>query len=355
MTVADCKTVLKTIMQHAASGALLLACVCTAGLVRAEDGIATVVASIHPASISVAAVSSGALEAPQADLEPPRIRSLLEHGWATESGQGQKRNRHLAASLYCQAARLGSAEGHYRAGNILAAAGDANLGRAMSFYTTAGQLGHEAAAVVLEKILAIGGEIRQVVPECLTGDPFGHALIFAEDLEEARQKLADMQKKEEQDLEDALAVFDLDAYLSSFKPEKARIASLVARYAPDFGIEPRLALAIASVESNFDPAAVSPRNAHGVMQLIPDTARRFNVKNLHDPVESIRGGLAYLRWLTNYFSGDVVRVIAAYNAGEGAVDRYSGLPPYEETRMYVRRVLDLAGLSRLVQPAVAKR
>ena len=67
------------------------------------------------------------------------------------------------------------------------------------------------------------------------------------------------------------------------------------------------------------------------------------------------GGLAYLRWLTNYFAGDVVRVIAAYNAGEGAVDRYSGLPPYEETRMYVRRVLDLAGLSRLAQPAVAKR
>ncbi len=287
---------------------------------------------------------------PLTELEPPRLRSLLEHAWAAESGIGQKRNRNLAADLYCQAARWGSPEGHYRAGVIFAQAGSANAARAIAFFMTAGQFGHARAFIALESLQKTTGPMQAVVPECLTGDPYERSPVLAAGDEDPKPPviIAQVQKEPE------VPTFDLSAYLRSFRPEKARIAGLVAQHASDFGIDPRLALAIASVESNFNPMAVSPKDARGVMQLIPDTAKRFNVKNVHDPVDSIRGGLAYLRWLNKYFAGDVVRVIAAYNAGEGAVDRYRGLPPFDETRMYVRRVLELAGLSSLIPP-VAKR
>jgi soluble lytic murein transglycosylase-like protein len=95
------------------------------------------------------------------------------------------------------------------------------------------------------------------------------------------------------------------------------------------------------VESNFNPKATSPKNAQGLMQLIPATARRFHVKNLYNPEQNIKGGLAYLRWLMTYFEGDVRLVAAAYNAGEGAVDKYKGVPPYPETKKYVNKIYRL--------------
>ena len=81
----------------------------------------------------------------------------------------------------------------------------------------------------------------------------------------------------------------------------------------------------------------------GLKQLLPDTAMRFKVKKLSDPVQNIRGGMAYLRWLLAYFEGDVSLTLAAYNAGERAVERYRGVPPYAETRMYVRRIIASIG------------
>ena len=81
--------------------------------------------------------------------------------------------------------------------------------------------------------------------------------------------------------------------------------------------------------------------AQGLMQLIPETAERFNVKKPFDPEQNIRGGLAYLRWLLAYFQGDIALVAAGYNAGEGAVNRYAGVPPYPETRGYVKRIREL--------------
>jgi soluble lytic murein transglycosylase-like protein len=97
------------------------------------------------------------------------------------------------------------------------------------------------------------------------------------------------------------------------------------------------------VESNFDPAAHSPKDARGLMQLIPATAARFKVTNPHNVDDNLRGGLTYLRWLLAYYRGHVALAAAAYNAGEGAVDRHQGVPPYPETRDYVRRVLQLYG------------
>lgn len=81
--------------------------------------------------------------------------------------------------------------------------------------------------------------------------------------------------------------------------------------APEYQLSPHLVLAVMASESNFDPWAVSPKNAQGLMQLIPDTAARFKVKRIADPVQNIRGGMAYLRWLMAYFQGDLSLVLAA--------------------------------------------
>ena len=117
------------------------------------------------------------------------------------------------------------------------------------------------------------------------------------------------------------------------------IERLVYQLAPQFNVNPKLALAIIAVESNFDTVALSNKNAKGLMQLIPDTARRFGVRNAFDPQQNIRGGMAYLRWLLAYYQGDVKLVAAAYNAGEGNVDKHHGIPPFAETQEYVRRVV----------------
>jgi soluble lytic murein transglycosylase-like protein len=113
----------------------------------------------------------------------------------------------------------------------------------------------------------------------------------------------------------------------------------VQERAPHYGVDPRLAVSIVRAESNFNPLAVSPKNAQGLMQLIPATALRFGVRNPLDPQQNIEGGLAYLGWLLQRFDHDVVKASAAYNAGEGAVDRHQGVPPFPETRAYVARIL----------------
>lgn len=104
-------------------------------------------------------------------------------------------------------------------------------------------------------------------------------------------------------------------------------------------VSPALALAVISVESAGRARAVSSAGAQGLMQLIPATAARFGVEDSMDPGQNIRGGIAYLDWLLGEFGGDVVLALAGYNAGEGAVRRNGGVPPYAETRDYVPRVL----------------
>jgi hypothetical protein len=122
-------------------------------------------------------------------------------------------------------------------------------------------------------------------------------------------------------------------------PDRQIIETWVNLLAPEYGIDPRLVLALITVESNFDPRARSPRNAQGLMQLLPATAERFAVSDIWDPVQNISGGLTYLRWLMEYYSGKVRLVLAAYNAGEDAVDHYQKIPPYDETKRYVMNIL----------------
>lgn len=111
-------------------------------------------------------------------------------------------------------------------------------------------------------------------------------------------------------------------------------------------VSPALALAVIAVESSGRADAVSHAGAQGLMQLIPATASRFGVGNSFDPVENIRGGVTYLEWLLNEFDHDVVLALAGYNAGEGAVRRNNGVPPFAETRDYVPRVLAAWNVAR---------
>jgi len=119
----------------------------------------------------------------------------------------------------------------------------------------------------------------------------------------------------------------------------AQFRSEIAEGASAAGIEPLLVEAVIAAESAFNPNALSNKGAQGLMQLMPATAERFDVADVWDPGENIRGGAAYLSQLDDAFNGDLRRVLAAYNAGEGAVMEHGGVPPYEETRTFVQRVL----------------
>lgn len=128
------------------------------------------------------------------------------------------------------------------------------------------------------------------------------------------------------------------APLRAIGPPPAEIVALVREQAPKYGLDPALVLAVIQVESAYRSDAVSPKEAAGLMQLIPDTAERFGVADVFSPAENIKGGIKYLRWLLAYFQGDVTLALAGYNAGERAVDRHKGVPPYDETRNYVRAI-----------------
>ena len=106
------------------------------------------------------------------------------------------------------------------------------------------------------------------------------------------------------------------------------------------GVSQSLVLAVIAVESAGRARARSPKGALGLMQLIPATAQRFGVRDAFDPAQNVAGGVEYLDYLLDRFGGDVILALAGYNAGEGAVDRYGGVPPFDETRAYVVRVLD---------------
>jgi len=124
------------------------------------------------------------------------------------------------------------------------------------------------------------------------------------------------------------AVFDREA-----------LRDLAGRIARKYQVDEALVRAVIEVESRYDAFAVSPRGAMGLMQLMPDTASRFAVHNVFNPVENVDGGVRYLKVLLERYSGQVRLVLAAYNAGEEAVDHFQGIPPFRETEQYVVRVL----------------
>ena len=125
------------------------------------------------------------------------------------------------------------------------------------------------------------------------------------------------------------------------KIRSTRYDPVIEKIALNYGLDPALVQAVIKVESNFNPSAVSPKGAIGLMQLLPATARRFGVTDCYDPVENITGGIRYLKYLLMLFNGNLDLSLAAYNAGENVVLRLGRIPPYRETQNYVRKIKTL--------------
>jgi soluble lytic murein transglycosylase-like protein len=139
---------------------------------------------------------------------------------------------------------------------------------------------------------------------------------------------------------------------------KVDIEALIREAGRRHDVDPELIRAVIRQESNYDLFAVSPKGACGLMQLMPGTALRFGVSDIFDPAENVEGGVKYLRHLMDRYEGDRTLILAAYNAGEGAVDSYGGVPPYTETTDYVERVSGFyasMGGSVSKEPAEAER
>jgi len=124
--------------------------------------------------------------------------------------------------------------------------------------------------------------------------------------------------------------------------ESTPYGEIIAAVSEAHGVDPMLVKALIQVESNYKPKARSPRGAMGLMQLMPSTAREYKVRNPFDPKANIEAGIKHLKGLIDRFGVELA--LAAYNAGEGAVVKFNGVPPYRETRNYVSKILSLAGL-----------
>lgn len=130
---------------------------------------------------------------------------------------------------------------------------------------------------------------------------------------------------------------------NQYMPSRDELEIVASKMAGHYGMSADLIHALITVESDWQPGVVSKKGAVGLMQLMPATAERFAVENSYDPYENLQGGIRYLRFLFNRFHGRLDLVLAAYNAGEKAVDKFNGIPPYAETQAYVYKVLTLYG------------
>ena len=263
------------------------------------------------ASAAAAATAAGlddlvaALEAAAASGDPKAQTDLAVR---YEHAEGVAKDFQKANMLYCQAARQGYPEGQFKLGWVYANGRGVprDDGVAAALFIMAAEQGHAHAAKLLTVVRHQPGT---QLPSCLLPEPLQPVRTAA--IEEPAGPVG---------------------------RNRSEIEQLVRRLAPEYEIEPQLVMALISAESSFNPTAVSPKNAQGLMQLIPETAARFGVKKILNPADNIKGGLAYLRWLLAFFEGDVSLVLAAYNAGERAVEKYRGIPPYPETRDYVRKI-----------------
>lgn len=272
-------------------------------------------------------LSAAFLAAPayaDSDRQAPRVLAALEQGRAAELGIGISKNPLLAMALYCDAGMLASGDGFFHLGRLLASAPPAarQPGLANTYLALAARLGRQDALKYYDAR----------VDSALLDAPCG---AFS-----AATKTA---------------AFDLDAYLAHQSADKQKLAVLIRGLANEYGVDARLALAIALAESNLDANAVSPNKAQGVMQLDPETQRRFGVTRPFDAEQNVRGALAYLASLDKRFVGDRGLIVAAYHAADKESAELCGdASSCFETRQYVRHVLLFAGLASAA-PAYRRR
>jgi Transglycosylase SLT domain/Sel1 repeat len=263
-------------------------------------------------------------------IEGPR---LTAEATRYEHGEGVPKDAVQAYALYCEAARLGHADAQFKLGWMVANGRGVprDNGLAAALFSLAADQGHEHAGRMKNFV----GRPSPFLPTCLLSPETEPTLPPEPPIAIVYAPGANPRTT----ISNPELVASID--WTRGQAERARVVSIVRRLAPQFGIDPDFALSIITIESAFDPKAKSPMNAQGLMQLIPATADRFGVRNAYDPSENVRGGLMYLRWLLAYFKGYVPWVAAAYNAGEGNVENYKGVPPFNETRNYVKRLCKL--------------
>jgi hypothetical protein len=276
-----------------------------------------------PVTRQLAAVEHNSIEA---------LRDLVQKGQMHETGLGVPKNLGRAFDLYCEAGRDGYPDALVRMGWMFAEGNgvEKNLDAASTLFKRAARFGSGVGNELAERFRGSG---RELLPVCLKGT------LVERGTAERPATAAELS-----------AMAPRMGLPLAMNPvvgaERSKFVNMVLAEAKVFKLDPRLVLAVMATESGFDPNAKSPKNALGLMQLIPDTAARFNVKDILDPVENIRGGMAYLRWLLAYYRGDVTLALAAYNAGEGAVDKHNGVPPFTETVAYVQRIRALYPFDR---------
>lgn len=251
---------------------------------------------------------------------------LAQTEWAAryEHGEGVAQDYGRAMQLYCAAARRGHAPAQYQLGWMFANGRGVTRddAQAAAWFRLAASKGDAPAQRMLARLGGLAKTKRA---------------ICAEPVDPTRRPPPPLQ----------LAA----VRRGPPSPKRAQVEAMVTRLAPNYGLQPSLVLAVIEAESGFNAQARSDKEAQGLMQLIPKTAQRFGVQDPYDPVQNLHGGMAYLRWLLAYFRGDVRLTLAGYNAGEGAVVRYGGVPPYAETRAYVEKITRAYG--QLSHPPVA--
>jgi len=307
--------------------ALLWAACAQTGAVLAQNGAAPARNGAAPAQNGVSAPTPAAA----LEQEPPALRRLMQQANELESATEVEDHAWQAAVLYCQAARLGSTEGQYRLGMLYAFGQGVPESRSLaaSLFSMAAAQGHAQAGQMLETIELTSYELPACVDQSQVPEKAPAPVFRGLRLDQASG-----------------ADPSIDRFLQSLPAHKRWIIPLATTLSVWYALDPKLVLSVIAVESNFDAGAQSPKAAMGLMQLIPETAERFNVRDAYNATQNLRGGMRYLRWLLSYYRGDIVYALAAYNAGEKRVDRYRGVPPYPETRAYVRRVIDLYGSVR---------
>jgi TPR repeat protein len=159
-------------------------------------------------------------------------------------------------------------------------------------------------------------------------------------LSSGENALINLNYSEKDELQDESNQAPSDA-IKKLSVSQDKIYKIVNKLSTQFNVDVDLVMSFILIESGFDINATSKKNAQGLMQLIPETGSRFGIKNPYKAEENIKGGMAYLEWLLAYYQGNLELVAAAYNAGEGAVDKHKGVPPYQETKQYVKKILSL--------------
>ena len=234
----------------------------------------------------------------------------LQAEWGTrfEHGEGVSQDYGRAIELYCAAAKRGYVPAQYQLGWLYANGRGVERDDALAaaWFRLAAKHGHSQAKNMLAIMTTQGNKRATCV--------FPAAMQFAKGS-------------------------------GKFSRQRRQVEKWVRQLAPDYGLDPTLVLAVIQAESSFNSQARSPKNAQGLMQLMPATATRFGIQNPLDPIQNLHGGMSYLRWLLAFFQGNVRLALAGYNAGEHAVLKYYGVPPYAETLAYVRKIIRVYGRS----------